>query len=1068
MDAENDNDQPNSSSASASVSPSSSNNSSSSNLLGNLPMLPFMRSTDDDDVHDNDEDDGNVNDGDDDDNMHEEPMPLQQSSASSSTAAEAIRGGPNMPPMAPNIEGTSGAVALGGSLQQQRTSPPAPSTPAQLQAPPLPSNIENALSSSSTPPRENSQPPTERINRNDIADTIDASAVVVQPLEANAASRSSPRPAAANEPEHRAGEAFENDIQLDDNDNNDFDVDLNAQPPEALANVAASTSASTSSTQHRQQRHQTPQQQEQQESLDTSPSGSAGTLGSQPQQQQQQLQPPTTLPLLLYQQSQQQQLLVAEESKHLPPSYDHRYHNPRYHHHHHHHHQQQQQHSSNPYHSPGGYPYEFGQKNSNGSTAAATNNNNNNNSSNTSSTMFPSTSGSAERNNGSSSAGADTSAANGSSDPAVDRLKLLYPNVNENETPLPRCWSPHDKCLSIGLSQNNLRVHFKGKQNNDAASVRTAHPIPPACGIYYFEVKIISKGKNGYMGIGLTAQQFRMNRLPGWDKQSYGYHGDDGNSFSSSGHGQSYGPTFTTGDIIGCCVNFVNNTCFYTKNGIHLGIAFRDLPTKLYPTVGLQTPGEEVDANFGQEPFKFDKIEEMMRDMREEMKKTIYDFPLHGDQGDPTTLLQKMVNSYLVHNGYSQTAEAFARTTGQSLREDLSSMRNRQKILKLVMSGRMGQAIEQTLRSYPGLLENNKNLWFMLKCRQFIEMINGSDIEYCPSSSNNKTITTNATTPTTTNKQTTCSAPNQTSVIQSTKSYQNGNTNDITPSPSSSVAATTSAAAISVAVSTSNSSNSTNNTSSNNSSSSNGNNTTNNSNPINVTTAATTATTGSSSSSNNATTTNTNNAQNSSHITVIHTDNDTKTESNLVEHCSASGDAPNTISKNNDNDYLNDVEMENNGHTTNGSVCKNGNSNNFNESIDADEEMDVDVSPSVRKYSHGIERILEFGKDLSQMGQQLEKESKMTDDERQMLEDAFSLIAYSNPWASPLGWQLCPTKRETVCRALNSAILESMSYAKWPPLEYCVAHANELLKVMAQASLGACAFVNIADAFPKN
>lgn len=56
-----------------------------------------------------------------------------------------------------------------------------------------------------------------------------------------------------------------------------------------------------------------------------------------------------------------------------------------------------------------------------------------------------------------------------------------------------------------------------GKQHNDAASVRTAHPIPPACGLYYFEVKIISKGKNGYMGIGLTAQQFRMNRLPGED-----------------------------------------------------------------------------------------------------------------------------------------------------------------------------------------------------------------------------------------------------------------------------------------------------------------------------------------------------------------------------------------------------------------------------------------------------------------------------------------------------------------------------------------------------------------------
>lgn len=57
----------------------------------------------------------------------------------------------------------------------------------------------------------------------------------------------------------------------------------------------------------------------------------------------------------------------------------------------------------------------------------------------------------------------------------------------------------------------------------------------------------------------------------GWDKCSYGYHGDDGNSFCSSGPAQPYGPTFTTGDVIGCCLNLVDNVCFYTKNGINLG-----------------------------------------------------------------------------------------------------------------------------------------------------------------------------------------------------------------------------------------------------------------------------------------------------------------------------------------------------------------------------------------------------------------------------------------------------------------------------------------------------------------
>lgn len=38
-----------------------------------------------------------------------------------------------------------------------------------------------------------------------------------------------------------------------------------------------------------------------------------------------------------------------------------------------------------------------------------------------------------------------------------------------------------------------------GKTHKDAASVRALHPIPAACGIYYFEVKVISKGRDGYV-----------------------------------------------------------------------------------------------------------------------------------------------------------------------------------------------------------------------------------------------------------------------------------------------------------------------------------------------------------------------------------------------------------------------------------------------------------------------------------------------------------------------------------------------------------------------------------------
>jgi hypothetical protein len=74
-----------------------------------------------------------------------------------------------------------------------------------------------------------------------------------------------------------------------------------------------------------------------------------------------------------------------------------------------------------------------------------------------------------------------------------------------------------------------------------------------------------------YMGIGLSTSDVNLNRLPGWDKGSYGYHGDDGHSFCSSGSGIVYGPTFTTDDFVGCCVNFLDNSCFYTRNGYNLG-----------------------------------------------------------------------------------------------------------------------------------------------------------------------------------------------------------------------------------------------------------------------------------------------------------------------------------------------------------------------------------------------------------------------------------------------------------------------------------------------------------------
>ena len=109
----------------------------------------------------------------------------------------------------------------------------------------------------------------------------------------------------------------------------------------------------------------------------------------------------------------------------------------------------------------------------------------------------------------------------------------------------------------------------------------------------------------------MSGKDVELSRLPGWDPHSFGYHGDDGNMFPGRGNGTLYGPTFTKGnmftgcrsrstfrtadDTIGCYWNRAERVIGYTKNGIHLGVAFKEVDEAiLFPTVGFRTTNEEV------------------------------------------------------------------------------------------------------------------------------------------------------------------------------------------------------------------------------------------------------------------------------------------------------------------------------------------------------------------------------------------------------------------------------------------------------------------------------------------
>ncbi|CAG8454879.1 13181_t:CDS:2 [Cetraspora pellucida] len=166
----------------------------------------------------------------------------------------------------------------------------------------------------------------------------------------------------------------------------------------------------------------------------------------------------------------------------------------------------------------------------------------------------------------------------------IERLNSAYPLYLP--TRFEECWTRHV---------------------NQAESVPTDYPIPPEVLLYYFEVDIIDKGEDGYIGVGFAKDLEILEILPGWCPGTMGYHGDDGCKFYETGRGINYGPLYSTGDTIGCCVNFVDQHIFYTKNGVNLGIAFEcALKEDLFPIIGLRTHGECVEANFGTKPFKFD------------------------------------------------------------------------------------------------------------------------------------------------------------------------------------------------------------------------------------------------------------------------------------------------------------------------------------------------------------------------------------------------------------------------------------------------------------------------------
>jgi hypothetical protein len=76
-------------------------------------------------------------------------------------------------------------------------------------------------------------------------------------------------------------------------------------------------------------------------------------------------------------------------------------------------------------------------------------------------------------------------------------------STSTTEPPLlPSRFNERDRCPVLELLNDGMDAKFAGPAkggDTDAASVRADHPIPSSCGIYYYEVSILSRGTQGFV-----------------------------------------------------------------------------------------------------------------------------------------------------------------------------------------------------------------------------------------------------------------------------------------------------------------------------------------------------------------------------------------------------------------------------------------------------------------------------------------------------------------------------------------------------------------------------------------
>ncbi|KAL4183977.1 hypothetical protein AMTRI_Chr11g157700 [Amborella trichopoda] len=254
----------------------------------------------------------------------------------------------------------------------------------------------------------------------------------------------------------------------------------------------------------------------------------------------------------------------------------------------------------------------------------------------------------------------------------------------DDEEEVPTHLNTMNSCSFLGVSTDKLSIQYTGEalHGHDVGAVQSNCPAPTKRLVYYFEIFVRDAGQKGSISIGFTNERFKMRRQPG-------------------------------------------------KNGGFLGSVCKDVKGPLFPTIGVHSPREKVDVNFGQRRFVFD-IEAFAAEERMKQQMAIEKVSL------PLSISHWIVRSYLLHYGYQDTLTSFDiaskgtfpsspiehQNNGTIEVEEMYALSHRKLLRQLIRSGNVDLAFVKLQEWYPQLVQDNTStVRFLLHCQKFIELV---------------------------------------------------------------------------------------------------------------------------------------------------------------------------------------------------------------------------------------------------------------------------------------------------------------------------------------------------------